>query len=42
MFNMEHRLSEDEFYSDESGSSQEDSDEQSASEGTDEDMEDIV
>ena len=36
---MEHRSSEDEFYSDESGSNQDDSDEQSSSEDTDEDME---
>ena len=36
---MEHRSSEDEFYSDESGSSQDDSDEQSSNEDRDEDME---
>ena len=39
---VEHRGSEDEFYSDESGSSQEDSDEPSTDEGTDEEMEDDV
>ena len=39
---MEHRVSDDEFYSDESGSSQEDSDEPTTDEGTDEKLDEDV
>ena len=38
----EHRVSEDEYYSDESGSSQEDPDERTSDEGTDEEMDEDV
>ena len=39
---MEHRVSDDEFYSDESGSSQEDSYEPTTDEGTDEELDEDI
>lgn len=39
---MEHRVSDDELYSDESGSSQEDSDESKTDAGTDEELDENI